>query len=298
MCAGAVLDAVVEMSTERATYALIARRVPGDEKGVIADAARAAAAADVAVVVLGLTEEQETESVDKSTLRLPGAQDDLVRAVAAAVTKTVVVVNAATPVLMPWLDDVDAVLWAGLPGQEGGHAVAAALLGDIEPAGRLATTFPAQDGAAPAWSVTPVNGELHYAEGPFIGYRGHFARKASPPLFWFGHGLGYSTWQYSDERLEPDGASVLVTNTDGRESHEVVQLYYERASVDQPVRLVGWTGVTIAAGESVRVALRAEPLMWRTWNPDSGTWELLRGGTLLIARGLGDVRATLRLEET
>ena len=86
-----------------------------------------------------------------------------------------VVVNAATPVLMPWIDDVDAVLVAGLPGQEGGHAVAAALLGDIEPAGRLVTTFPAADGAAPAWSVTPVDGDLVYTEGPFIGYRGHDA---------------------------------------------------------------------------------------------------------------------------
>ena len=101
------------------------------------------------MVVVGLTDEQETETVDKTTLRLPGRQDELVRRVAAAAQRTVVVVNAATPVLMPWLDEVDAVLWAGLPGQEGGHAVAAALLGDIEPAGRLVTTFPTADGAAP-----------------------------------------------------------------------------------------------------------------------------------------------------
>ena len=98
--------------------------------------------ADVAVVVVGLTEEQETEAFDKSTLALPGRQDELVSAVAAAARRTVVVVNAATPVLMPWRDEVDAILWAGLPGQEGGHAVAAALLGDIEPAGRLVTPVP------------------------------------------------------------------------------------------------------------------------------------------------------------
>ena len=113
---------------------LIARPAPRDPAEVIAAAVAAARSADVAVVVVGLTEEQETESVDKATLRLPGQQDDLVRAVAAAAERTVVVVNAATPVLMPWHDEVDAVLWAGLPGQEGGHAVAAALLGDIEPA--------------------------------------------------------------------------------------------------------------------------------------------------------------------
>lgn len=137
-----------------AVAGLIARAAVRDQDDVIANAATAAAEADIAVVVVGLTEEQEAEAVDKTTLTLPGRQDDLVRAVAAAASKTVVVVNAATPVLMPWLHMVDAVLWAGLPGQEAGHAVAAALLGDIEPAGRLVTTFPVADGATPAWEVT------------------------------------------------------------------------------------------------------------------------------------------------
>jgi beta-glucosidase len=158
--------------TAMAVFGLIARPAPRPPEEVIAEAARAAAAADVAVLVVGLTEEQETESVDKTTLRLPGAQDAMVTAVAAAASRTVVVLNAATPVLMPWLEDVDAVLWAGLPGQEAGHAVAAALLGDHEPAGRLVNSSPGADGAAPAWSVTPVDGDLAYAEGPFIGYRG------------------------------------------------------------------------------------------------------------------------------
>ena len=97
---------------------------------------------DPAVVVVGLTAEQETEAIDKRTLALPGRQDDLVRAVAAAARRTVLVINSATPVLMPWLDEVDAVLWIGLPGQEGGHAVADVLLGTAEPTGRLVTTFP------------------------------------------------------------------------------------------------------------------------------------------------------------
>ena len=144
-------------------------RPPGAAPGRRRDRRRGRAPrprADVAVVVVGLTEEQETEAVDKSTLRAARrARTRWSRAVAAAARRTVVVVNAATPVLMPWLDEVDAVLWAGLPGQEGGHAVAAALLGDIEPAGRLVTTFPAADGAAPAWSVTPVDGELPLRRG-------------------------------------------------------------------------------------------------------------------------------------
>jgi beta-glucosidase len=283
-------------------FGLIARPAPRAEAEVIAEAARAAATADVAVVVVGLTEEQETESVDKTTLRLPGAQDELVRGVAATARRTVVVVNAATPAIMPWLNDVDAVLWVGLPGQEGGHAVAAALLGDIEPSGRLVTTFPAEDGAAPAWSVTPVDGQVLYSEGTFIGYRGHAAGKAPAPVFWFGHGLGYSTWQYSDAAVESIEdrplVSVNVKNTGLRQSREVVQVYFQPPSTDQPVRLVGWTPVSAAPGESVRVRVSTDARMWRRWNATSSAWDVIPGGgQLLIARGLGDVRATLSLGE-
>jgi beta-glucosidase len=277
-------------------FGLIARPAPRDPSDVIAEAARAAASADVAVVVVGLTEEQETESVDKSTLHLPGMQDELVRAVAAASRKTVVVVNAATPVIMPWLDQVDAVLWAGIPGQEGGHAVAAALLGDIEPAGRLVTSFPSENRAAPAWSVTPTNRELHYTEGPFIGYRGYAAARAPKPAFWFGHGLGYSTWEYTDPTLEAGGVSVTVTNTGSRQSREVIQIYFQPAEADQPVRLVGWSSISLEPGASRRIAVKADDRMWRWWNTETSTWNRLsHGGQLIVARGLGDVRATLQI---
>src|SRR4029453_13050807 len=116
---------------------LVVQPVPIPDEQLIAEAERAASDADRAIVVVGLTAEQETEAIDKTTLALPGRQDDLVRAVAAAARRTIVLINAATPVLMPWLDEVDAVLWIGLPGQEGGHAVADVLLGLAEPSGRL-----------------------------------------------------------------------------------------------------------------------------------------------------------------
>jgi beta-glucosidase len=264
---------------------------------VIDDAVRAAAGADVAVVVVGLTEEQETESVDKSTLHLPGAQDALVEAVAGAAGKTIVVVNAATPVIMPWLSRVDAVLWAGLPGQEGGHAVAAALLGDIEPAGRLVTTFPAADEKAPAWSVTPVDGRLRYDEGTFIGYRGHYAGTAPDPAFWLGEGLGYGKWRYSDVRLvlgDAPSITATVTNTGKRASREVVQVYLRPVEPGEPVRLVGWKAVTVAAGESARVTVPTDRRLWRRWDAEAGAWSRLAdGGTFLVARGLGDIRASV-----
>jgi beta-glucosidase len=127
-----------------------------------------------------------------------------------------------------WADEVHAILVAGLPGQEGGHAVAAALLGTIEPAGRLVTSCPAADGAAPAWEVVPTDGDLRYHEGTFIGYRGHYAQQAPAPAFWFGEGLGYSTWDYTHAEILPGAASptvrVRLTNTGERDSREVVQI--------------------------------------------------------------------------
>lgn len=302
--AAAVVEATVTLAGRDGPMAgfgrfgLIARPAPRPVAAVIDDAVSAARRADVAVVVVGTTEEQETEAVDKSTLRLPGEQDALVSAVAAAAASTVVVVNAATPVLMPWLGEVDAVLWAGLPGQEGGHAVAAALLGVVEPAGRLVTTFPAADGAAPAWSVTPVDGKLPYTEGLFLGYRGHFAERAPEPLFWFGHGLGYGTWRYDDVTLsrDPLAVSVTVSNTSTQTSREVVQVYFEPAETDQPVRLVGWRAVEVVPGGSATVMIEPDARMWRRWDTGANRWDRLRpGGHLLVARSLADVVERLPL---
>jgi len=297
VAAGALFEATVALTAPMGLFGLIGHNAPRATVDVIDDAVRAAAAADVAVVVVGLTEEQETESVDKSTLRLPGAQDALVEAVAGAARRTVVVVNAATPVLMPWLSRVDAVLWAGLPGQEGGHAIAAALLGDIEPAGRLVTTFPVADGAAPAWSVTPSEGKLAYAEGTFIGYRGHYAGRAPEPAFWLGHGLGYGKWEYSDVRLVTGDAPAItatVRNVGSRRSREVVQVYLRPTEADEPIRLVGWSTVTVDPGQSARVTVQTDSRLWRKWDTETSSWtRLADGGTFLVARGLGDIRASV-----
>ena len=286
-----------------ASVGLIARAAARNQDEVITEAAAAASLADVAVVVVGLTEEQETEAVDKSTLRLTGRQDDLVRAVAAAARRTVVVVNAATPVIMPWLAEVDAVLWAGLPGQEGGHAIAAALIGDLEPTGRLVTTFPADDELAPAWSVTPVDGDVVYGEGTAIGYRGHYAGAAPRPVFWLGHGLGYSSWDYlSVELLSGTGdaagqqVSVRIRNIGPRASREVVQVYFRPAEHDQPVRLAGWASATVERGAEAAVLVPLDQRLWRRWDEATNGWRRLSGrGELLIARGLGDIRDSIDL---
>ena len=270
---------------------LITRTAPKSPAETIAAAAAAARAADVAVVVVGLTPEQETEGVDKSSCALPGEQDALVAAVAAVAKRTVVVVNAATPVLMPWLAQVDAVLWAGLPGQEAGDAVAAALLGEIEPAGRLVTTFPAHDGDGPAWSTVPVDGALPYTEGSAVGYRGWHSG-TTRPLFWFGHGLGYTTWRYEAAEAVDGAVRVTVTNTGQRPGRETVQVYLDPVEPDQPVRLIGWTSLELSPGETGTAQVTPDARVLRRWT-EQGWQDLTSGGTLLIARGLGDVRITL-----
>jgi beta-glucosidase len=281
---------------------LVAQPVPDPAEQTIAAAVEAARAAEVAVVVVGLTEEQETEALDKHTLALPGEQDALVSAVAAAARRTVVVVNAATPVLMPWADQVDAILVVGLPGQEGGHAVADALLGVREPAGRLVTSYPAADGENPGWEVVPTDLRLEYTDGTFVGYRGFAAGRAEAPAWWFGHGLGYASWDYtSAERAGTGGngapiVEVTVRNTGGRDSREVVQVYLQPAEQDQPVRLVGWATAEVPAGASATVAVDCDDRLWRRWDSAAGGWaRLAEGGELIVARGLGDVRHRLSL---
>jgi beta-glucosidase len=280
---------------------LVAAPVPPAAAQTIARAVEAARDADVAVVVVGLTPEQETEATDKHTLALPGEQDSLVAAVAAVAPRTVVVVNAATPVLMPWAGDVDAILVVGLPGQEGGHAVADALLGIQEPAGRLVTSWPAADGQAPAWDVEPTDLRLDYTDGTFIGYRGFHAGRAPSPAHWLGEGQGYGSWDYEGAELVSAGPApavrVRVRNTSERVSREVVQVYLQPAEDDQPVRLVGWTGVDVPAGTSTEVEVTTDARMWRRWDATAEGWSTLgSGGQLLVARGLGDIKATLAIE--
>ncbi|MFI7582139.1 glycoside hydrolase family 3 C-terminal domain-containing protein [Kocuria kalidii] len=276
--------------------ALVAAPAPRPDDDLLAGAEAAAAAAGTAVVVVGVTEEQETEAADKTTLALPGRQDELVARVAAAARRTVVVVNAATPVLMPWLEAVDAVLVAGLPGQEGGHAVAAALTGALEPAGRLVTSWPAADGAAPAWDVVPDEDlVLSYDDGTFVGHRGYHAGHAPAPLFWFGHGLGYGRWEYGAVQVRegPGGPAVTVevTNTSARDSRETVQVYLQPADEDQPIRLVGYRGADVPAGATSVVTVACDARLLRRWDEAAGAWAPLAGGELVVARGLGDVRA-------
>ena len=152
------------------------------------------------------------------------------------------------------------------------------------------TSFPVEDGAAPAWGVTPVDGVLSYDEGTFIGYRGHAAGLAKEPAFWFGHGLGYGEWTYGPASVSDRTVSLEITNTSALESREVVQVYYDPLREGQPIRLVGWQAVRVGAGETTPVRVECDERMWRTWEDGTSSWRVLSGGALMVARGLGDVR--------
>jgi beta-glucosidase len=246
-----------------------------------------ARAADVALVVVGTTEEVESEGFDRPSLALPGRQDELVARVAQANPKTVVVVNAGAPVLMPWADRVAAVLVAWFAGQELGNALADVLLGLVEPGGRLPATWPAAGDDPP--STLPVGGVLRYDEGLFVGYRG--ARAAQYP---FGHGLGYTTWAY--EAIEAragvapaTGVSVAVAvrNTGTRRGREVVQLYASRpdSEVQRPPRwLAGFAGIEADPGETATATVAVPARAFEHWDCDAGRW-LLEPGTFGLEAG-------------
>ncbi len=206
-----------------------------DADAEIEEAVRVAAAADVAVVVVATTEEVESEGFDRRDLRLPGRQDELVTRVAAVNPRTVVVVNSGSPVELPWREQVAAVLLSWFPGQEAGAALADVLLGTHEPGGRLPTTWPARLDDAPVTTVTPTNGQLAYSEGPFIGYRAWQRSESLPaPAYPFGHGLGYTDWEYESLDTTPDSVRVRLRNTGPRPGREIVQIYLAPTPTSTP----------------------------------------------------------------
>ena len=247
-------------------------------------AVTAAAEADAAVVVVGTTEEVESEGFDRQCLELPGQQDELVRRVAMVNPRTVVVVNAGAPVLLPWRHDVSAIILTWFPGQEFGNALADVLLGRSEPGGRLPTTWPAtEDESLPA--TTPTVGVVSYDEGLHIGYR-RFLRDGVEPAYWFGHGLGYTSWAYESVTVraaDHDGdasATVSVRNTGGRPGREVVHVYLSKTGshVERPARwLASYAIVQAQAGAKATTDIVLPKRRFAHWDSETGEWVIESG---------------------
>jgi beta-glucosidase len=282
----------------------IARQTRDDR--LIEDATLAAAEADVAVVVVGSADGTESEGYDRASLQLPGRQDELVTRVAAANANTIVVVNSGMPVLMPWSDQVAAIIQAWLPGQAIGDALADTLLGVMEPGGRLPVSLPRHKADSPVLDARPEAGELVYAEGLLVGYRG-FDRAGSEPLYAFGHGLGYTDWSY--ESLVPAqpriaggddlDVTVVVRNTGTRTGNEIVQLYLEPPDDDpsRPIRvLAAFSPVTAAAGEVVAARLTVPARAFMRYDVDLHAWVSQRATYALRAgRSSRDLRLSAKV---
>ena len=275
-------------------------------------AVAAAAAADVALVVVGTNSDWESEGIDRADLALPGRQRELIERVAAANPRTIVAVNSGAPVDLGWRADAGAVLQCWLPGQEWGDALAAVLFGDADPGGRSPTTLPEHltDTPAHAGGVSDypgVGGTVHYGEGVFMGYRG-YDRDDITPAFCFGHGLSYATFEYGPLALSAASitatsgvvARVDVTNTSTRSGTEVVQCYVrdEIASEPRPVReLAAFAKVQLAPGETRSVELVVDARAFAFWSTTGRDW-LTEPGRFEIAVGRSsrDLRATATVD--
>lgn len=228
----------------------------------------AASAANVAIVIVGLDPEWESEGYDRKTMDLPkdGSQDRLVEAVLAANPNTIVVVQSGSPVTMPWADRVPTIVQAWYQGQEAGNALADVIFGKVNPSGKLPTTFPVRLQDNPTYNTWPgENQQVVYGEGIFMGYR-HYERAGVKPLFSFGHGLSYTTFEYGDVTLSSttlgadDKITITfpVTNSGSVDGAEIVQAYVQdvKSRIARPEKeLVAFDKVFLEAGETKTVTL-------------------------------------------
>lgn len=258
------------------------------------EAARAlAASCDVAII---FATQWQTEAMDALSLALPGNQDALISEVAASNSRTIVVLETGGAILMPWLEQVPAILAAWYPGQRGGEAIARLLMGDVNPSGRLPITFPATDDQAPRpepaglaelrerdlaqarenmrVEMTPFS--VEYVEGANAGYR-WFEMAGSKPMFPFGFGLSYTQFEYRDAQITEAGTpsiSFEVTNTGSRSGHDVAQLYVRAADRNgvETWRLAGFTRFHLDAGETRTIKIDAEIRTFSNWDEATRTW--------------------------
>jgi beta-glucosidase len=314
--AGRAHDIVIEFATKDfATLGLAAIAagigLPLGDNAIEA-AVQAARDAETAIVFVGRNGEWDTEGSDLQGIVLPGRQNELVKAVAAANPRTVVVLQTGGPVEMPWVADVAAVLQAWYPGQEAGNAIADVLTGAADPGGRLPQTFPVRWADNPAHSqdreIYPgLEGKVRYEEGIFVGYR-HYDRVGMTPLYPFGYGLSYTSFALSgltvdDTRFEADGTvsvSFTVTNTGVRPGSTVVQLYVrdEKSTEPRPAKeLKAFSKVALAPGQSSTVNLSLDARAFAWYREAAGHW-LVEAGAFALLIGQSSLDLPLRADLT
>lgn len=279
---------------------------------MLAEAVAAAKQAKAAVVFAGLPDAYESEGYDRSHMRLPDCQNRLIEAVAEANPDTVVVLHNGSPVEMPWIGKVKAVLEAYLGGQAVGEAAVRVLFGDVNPSGHLAETFPLRLQDNPSYLFYGREGDTaEYREGIFVGYR-YYDRKEMDVLFPFGHGLSYTTFEYSDLKLSADRirdtetltVTAKVRNTGRRAGKAVAQLYVGDpvSTAIRPVReLKGFEKVALEPGESREVSFTLDKRSFAVWNEQIHDWYAETGEyTIEIGSSSRDLplKASVTVEST
>ena len=250
--------------------------------------------ADTVILCMGLDEIAESEGLDRSNLRLAQNQVDLLQAVAAVNPKIVVVLYSGSVVETPWLDNCQALLYAALGGQAGAGAVADALIGKVNPCGKLAETWPLAYADIPsAADFATRRKTVVYREGLYIGYR-YFTTAEKAVRFPFGYGMSYTTFAYSDMAADEQGVSLTVTNTGSVAGTEIVQLYVAKKNSElfRPAKeLKGFARVTLAPGEKQRITIMLDDKAFRFWNVKANRWEI-EGGEyeLLVGASVEDIR--------
>lgn len=261
------------------------------------DLAKAAEVARTAKVAIVFVNTDDSEGLDRPNLELPNHQDELVEAVAAANPNTMVVLNTGGPVLMPWIGKIGGLIEAWYPGQEDGTAIAAILFGDVNPSGKLPLTFPRTAAEIPTNTTAQwpgVNGASTYSEKLDVGYRWYDAHQVQP-LFPFGFGLSYTSFQLSALQITPEKLAdvdskmnvqldLQVKNTGKRAGAEVIQVYVEQPEKngEPPRQLRAFTKIELRAGQSQSVRLNLNPRSFSIYDPDREAWRMPDGNYKIL----------------
>ncbi|MEO2215364.1 glycoside hydrolase family 3 C-terminal domain-containing protein [Paenibacillus amylolyticus] len=289
------VDDIVEEMTQVAGEGVTFSYAPGYrieaddvDETLMQEAVQAAQSADTAVVFVGLPDRYESEGYDRAHLRLPDNHIRLIEEIAKVQSHVVVVLSNGSPVEMPWLPQVQAVLEAYLGGQAVGGAIADLLYGEVNPSGKLAETFPAKLSHNPSYLNFPGEGDhVDYREGIFVGYR-YYDKKELEPLFPFGYGLSYTTFEYADLKVDRTeltdqdevNVHVRVTNTGDIAGKEIVQLYVSdvESTVIRPVReLKAFAKVALEPGESKVVSFTLNKRSFAYYNVNMKDWHVETG---------------------